>query len=224
VINPKTGVGKYVMAPPGFIPGPIPIPNQIPVLVSGDEPDSAALISALMHEVREQRELISELRTELSAMEMKQDAKEKEEEEEKDDEEVENHHSKKRATEICDFQSDHGSKRLKHEVGDDNGLVQGLEDDQCGICFEVMYPLREKSHALEKLGSCGHIFHSQCLRTCSAMWKTVCPLCKVQYSIRRELPPARATLRERCCNRNRSKSKSKSKANENTANMSPILQ
>jgi len=73
----------------------------------------------------------------------------------------------------------------------EDGLVVGLEEDmQCCVCLELMYPLRAIPCALTKLGVCGHIFHSECLRSCSSQWKNICPLCRKHYSARRQLPVA----------------------------------
>lgn len=63
------------------------------------------------------------------------------------------------------------------------------EMPQCGICMEEMDPLRQKMpFVLTKLERCGHLFHTECLRSCSAQWKNHCPLCRTYFSARRHLP------------------------------------
>ena len=69
-------------------------------------------------------------------------------------------------------------------------LAEAIEEgEECGVCYCDMYPDRDTPQALIRLGSCGHVFHTECLRSCSARWRNVCPLCKTHYSVRRELPP-----------------------------------
>jgi len=81
-------------------------------------------------------------------------------------------------------------KSKKAPSPDEHVFVKGVQKgDSCGVCLCDMHDDRAKPHALMKLNSCGHIFHSECLRSCSAQWRNVCPLCKVHYSVRRELPP-----------------------------------
>jgi hypothetical protein len=73
---------------------------------------------------------------------------------------------------------------------DQHAFVEGLQEgDHCTICLCDMHPDTAKPHALIKLNKCGHVFHSECLRSCSAKMQNTCPLCRAHYSARLNLPP-----------------------------------
>jgi len=73
--------------------------------------------------------------------------------------------------------------------------VQDVQPGEtCVICMEDMHPVKEIPHALTRLGTCLHIFHSTCLISCCSVWKEQCPLCKVAFS--RRVLPAKRLLKE----------------------------
>lgn len=65
-------------------------------------------------------------------------------------------------------------------------LVEGVQKgDTCAICQENMGKERKRPHALIQLGTCKHVFHSECIQSASQQWRNHCPLCKAYYSVRR---------------------------------------
>lgn len=100
-------------------------------------------------------------------------------------------------------QKGHGTKRAREESGGGDSKRQRVgstagnagegpscppivdKEDVCAICQDTMWDQRTTPGALVQLGTCKHVFHSECLQSCSHQWRNHCPLCKTYYSVRR---------------------------------------
>ena len=69
--------------------------------------------------------------------------------------------------------------------GPSSPLIVVDKEDVCAICQDTMWDQRTTPGALVQLGTCKHVFHSECIESCSHQWRNHCPLCKTYYSVRR---------------------------------------